>query len=206
MRRRYLRKRNAYMNEPDIYFLGLRGRRYIASLGQYSREQVDRIAGVSGGSSKAPFLMMNHDLMLSTLYVNARLECERYGWEMGWKNTRMMEMERMGIEPDAWIEVVNGDRSREAFIEFTAVVPTKRDLSARLEGYEEYWERTGKPVPVLWLTTTSSKLGRLCDAIMQATYSDFFLVGLIQDAEQFVTKRIWWWSEKNDKIRWIETQ
>ncbi len=200
---RYLNKRRAYMNEPDIYFLGLRGKRYIVSLEGYTKEQVDKIAGVSGGRAKAPILMMNHELTVSRLYTNARLECREYGWHMRWRNTRMLELERLGVEPDAWIEVINEDKHRQAFIEFTAAMPTKRELSEKIERYEGYWERTRQPIPVLWLTTSRSKANRLWEGMLQSTYRDYFLVGLIEDAGHFLTRPIWRWSESEEQVRWV---
>jgi len=200
---RYLNKRRAYMNEPDIYFLGLKGKHYIVSLGGYTKEQVDKVAGVSGGRAKAPILMMNHELTVSKLYTNARLECREYGWDMRWKNTRMLELERLGVEPDAWIEVTNEDKHRQAFIEFTAAMPTKRELAGKIERYEGYWERTGQPIPVLWLTTSRSKANRLWEGVLQSIYEDYFLVGLIEDAGHFLTRSIWRWSESEEKVRWV---
>ena len=198
----YLGKRKAYVNEPDVYYLGLEGKRYIVSLGEHAREEVDKMAGVSGGRATAPILMMNHDLTLSRLYVNARLQCRRYGWEMRWRNTRMLETARMGIEPDAWIEVRNRGKRKASFVEFTAAMPTGKELAGKIEGYEGYWERTCDPVPVLWLTTSRSKASRLKSGILKSEYRDYFLVGLIEDAGGFLTEPMWEWSESEERIRW----
>ena len=206
----YLKKRKAYINEPDIYFLGLKGRRYIASLGEYPQEMVDKIAGVSGGSAAAPFLMMRHDLTLSSLYVNARLETRRYGFSMRWKNARMLELMKLGLQPDAFIAVGKGDKERAAFIEFTAVVPTKREMRRKIIGYEQYLESERcrqdlgvESVAVLWLTDSPSKVSRLAEAIWQSVYRDYFLIGLIDEATNFITSPIWKWSESDEKVSWI---
>ena len=199
----YLKKRKAHVNEPDIYFVGLKGRRHIASLGEYPQELVDKIAGVSGGRAEAPLLMMNHDLTLSRLYVNARVACKQFSWAMRWKNARLLELEELGVQPDAWIEVTNRDKTKQSFIEFTAVVPTKSELSDRIGRYEEYWERTKTPVPVLWLTTSQSKLNQLRRGVLAATYKDYFLLGLIENVGRFLTGPIWRWSESEEMVSWL---
>ena len=199
----YLRKRKAQVNQPDVYYLGLIGKRYIVSLGQYTREEVDRIAGVGGEGAVAPSLMLRHELTLSKLYVNARMECRHHGWDMDWQNTRILERERLGIEPDARIVVINGRKSKQAFIEFTAAMPSAKELANKVEGYEAYWERTQKPVPVLWLTTSRSKINRLREGVLKSVYKDYFLLGLIEDTTRFLSDRIWWWSEEEDVIQWL---
>lgn len=202
----YIKKRKAYINEPDIYFLGLRGKRYIASRGGYTKDQVDRIAGVSGGNAEAPVLMMNHDLTLSQLYVNARIEARTYGWVIRWKNTRMLQLEKLGFEPDAWIEVGSAKGTKEAFVEYTSVVPTSAEMRRKVTLYETYWERTGKPIPVLWFGATEGKAKKIRESLLKVRYRDYFLVGLIGEAGQFLTAPIWKWSERNEPIRWIEAE
>ena len=199
----YLKKRKAQVNQPDVYYLGLEGKRHIVSLGQYTREEVNRIAGVGGEGAVAPTLMLKHELTLSRLYVNARLECRGYGWDMHWKNTRLLEMERLGIEPDASTEVVNGQRSKQAFIEFTAAMPSAKELSQKVAGYEGYWERTENPTAVLWLTTSRNKINRLRETVSRSVYKDYYLLALIEDAARFLTGRIWWWSEAEEMIQWL---
>jgi hypothetical protein len=191
----YLRKRAAGPNDPDIYYLGLQGRKYIAALGIWSRVQVDAIAGVSGEETDAPQLMMEHELTLAHLYVNARLECRRHGWELAWKNTRMLELDKLGIEPDAWLDVACGSRHHEAFLEFTAAMPVASELSGKLSRYQAYWERTQHRAAVLWLTTTGAKANRLLEGIRASEYRDCFLVGLIEDAGSFLTRRMWRWGD-----------
>ena len=199
----YLKKRKAQVNQPDVYYLGLIGKRYIVSLGEHTREVVDRIAGVGGEGAVAPSLMLRHELTLSRLYVNARLECRECGWDMHWKNTRSLESERLGIEPDARIVVINGRKSKQAFIEFTAAMPSAKELRGKIEGYAAYWERTGSPMPVLWFTTSRSKINRLREGIQKSAYRDYFLVGSIEDAARFLSGRVWWWSEADDMIQWL---
>jgi hypothetical protein len=191
----YLRKRVVGPNESDIYYLGLRGRRYIASLGAWSRAQVDRIAGVSGEEVATPALMMEHELTLARLYVNARLECAHHGWELTWKNARMLELEKLGMQPDAWLSVGHGEKQRQAFLEFTAAMPSASELTGKLERYQAYWERTQDATAVLWLTTSKRKAQRLLEGIRGCPYRDYFLVGLIEDASLFLTRRMWLWGE-----------
>ena len=199
----YLKKRRAQVNQPDVYYLGLKGKRYVVSLGEYSREEVDKIAGVGGDGALAPSLMLRHELALSKLYVSACLDCRHHGWDIQWQNTRMVEREGLGIEPDARIVVTNGRRSRQAFIEFTAAMPDAKDLAAKVGGYEAFWQRTGNPIPVLWITTSRHKLTRLREAVMKAVHKDYFLVGLIENAAEFLTSPIWWWSEAEEMIQWL---
>ena len=199
----YLKKRKAQVNQPDVYYLGLIGKRYIVPLGQYTREEVDAIAGVGGVGAVAPSLMLRHELTLSKLYVNARLECRHHGWDMHWENTRILERERLGIEPDARIVVINGQKSKQAFIEFTAAMPSAKELADKIAAYEAYWERTERPVPVLWFTTSRNKINRLKEGVLKSVYRDYFLLGLIEDAAEFLTGPIWWWSEAEEMIQWL---
>ena len=198
----YIRKRPAYPNEPDIYFLGLKGRKYVASLGRFSREDVDKIAGVKG-ACPAPTLMMNHELTLSSLYVNAVLECRKYDLKLMWKNARMLEMEKLGIQPDACLEV-EGTQHHEAFLEFTAVMPSKAEMKRKLEGYGELFETHA--VPILWLTTSRSKLNQLRQSILKSPYKDYFALGLIDEAGEFLTRRMWWWSESDEPVEFVKPE
>jgi hypothetical protein len=50
----YLRKRVAGPNDPDIYNLGLKGRRYLAERGLCARETADQVAGVGGEGVATP--------------------------------------------------------------------------------------------------------------------------------------------------------
>lgn len=205
----YLRKRAAGPNEPDIYYLGLKGRRYLATLGSWSRAAVDRIAGVSGEEVATPALMMRHELTLSRLYVNARIECAAYGWQLQWKNTRMLEMEKLGIEPDAWIGLRGERDQRQAFLEFTAAMPSTSEMESKLTRYQAYWQKQEQALPVLWFTTSRSKANRLLESIRQSEYRDLFLVGQIEDASRFLTKPMWRWGDAedghlNDMLQWIQ--
>jgi hypothetical protein len=218
---KYLDKRRTQVNEPDIYYLGLRGKRYILSLGEYSKEDIERIAGVAGEEAGAPNLMMRHELTLAWLYVRARLECARYGWNLCWKNTRMLEMLKLGLEPDARIEVSYGERRRQAYLEFTAVMPTPSEMAGKLARYEAHWEKAALPAEravkpatgsavVLWLTTSQKNLSMLREAVRKSAYRDCFLLGLVEnagslaDADSFLTGEMWWWSEAEQKMQWIK--
>jgi hypothetical protein len=204
----YLRKRVAAPHEADIYYLGLQGRRYVATLGGWSRAQVDRIAGVSGEEVAAPALMMRHELTLARLYVEARLECAARGWELTWRNTRMLELERLGIEPDAWLGVGAGEGGQEAFVEFTAAMPGAAELANKLARYQAHWEGTRRPAAVLWLTTSRARAHRLLDAVRAVAYRDYFLVGLIEDTGRFITRPMWRWGAGEgvwgDVVSWMQ--
>jgi hypothetical protein len=199
----YLAKRVAYVNEPDIYFLGSQGVRYVASLGQYSQGEVQRIAGVSGGSAEAPLLMMKHELTLSRLYTNARCECAQHGWTLHWRNARLLELLKLGLQPDAWLEVSGSQSSRQAYLEFTAVMPTRQELASKIARYEAHWQTLGAPIPVLWLATSRRNLNTLRQGLAGSEYKDYFLFGLMDEAGQFLTQRMWWWSESEEMIQWI---
>ena len=208
----YLKKRQVHINEPDIYCLGLKGRRYIARIHEtYAQDEIDKIAGVPGPRSGAPMLMMSHDLTLSQLFVNGRLECQRLGLTMRWKNTRMLELMKLGLEPDAFITVGYGHKERAAFIEFTGVLPTTNEMKQKLSGYEHYLEsqrcQTDFGVPnlaVLWLTTSHAKSDKIRQVIERSLYPDYFLIGLVEDAGQFVTAPMWCWSETEEPVSWLK--
>jgi hypothetical protein len=200
---RYLAKRQTPVNEPDVYFLGLQGKRHIVSLGEYSKPVVERIAGVAGSEASAPLLMMAHELTLARLYVAAHLQCAQYGWQLRWRNARMLELLKLGIQPDGWLEVSGAQRSQQAYIEFTAVMPTRLELASKVAHYEAYWQTQETPTPVLWLTTSRSKLNLLRQAIGHSSYQDYFLRGLLDEAGAFLTQRMWCWSESEEMIPWI---
>lgn len=205
----YLRKRAVGQNDPDIYYLGLRGRRYVAAAGLCSRALADRVCGVAGNAADAPSLMMAHELALSQLYVEARLEAARCGWELTWKNARVLEMERLGVQPDAWLEVRSTADARDAFLEFTAAMPSAAELAGKLAGYRTLWERTARPCAVLWLTTSRAKADRLLEGVRRSDYRDCFLVGLVEDAPAFLTRPMWHWGDGDDArpnamVRWLQ--
>ena len=200
----YLAKRAAYVNEPDVYYLGPQGVHYIASLGKFSQGEVQRIAGVSGGAAEAPLLMMKHELTLSRLYVNARCECAQYGWSLEWRNARMLELQKLGLQPDAWLEVKGSQRSKQAYLEFTAVMPTRSELASKVGGYEAHWRAVDAPIPVLWLATSRNALNTLRQGLGSSEYKDYFLFGLVDEAGQFIAQRMWWWSESDEMIQWIK--
>jgi hypothetical protein len=205
----YLRKRAVGQNDPDIYYLGLQGRRHLAETGACPRDLADRVAGTSGEGADAPALMMRHELTVSRLYVEARLEAARHGWELDWRNARMLELESLGIQPDAWLQVSHRGNAREAFLEFTAAMPSAAELNGKLEGYQRLWERTQRPCAVLWFTTSRVKANRLLEGTRSSLFRDCFLVGLIEDARGFLTRPMWRWAdadeeERDDVVQWLQ--
>lgn len=197
--RGYLRKRATYVNEPDIYFLGLAGKRHVVGLGEYPSPDVDRIAGVRGGEGEGHYLMMRHELTLSQLYIHAALECRQRGWLLHWENARMLELRRLGVQPDAYFKV----GERRAFMEFTGVVPTGQELAGKIEGYTALLEALEGRALVLWLTTSKAKLEQLWRGIRQGPYPDYFLLGLIDESGQFLTRPMWRWSEAEVPVAFI---
>jgi hypothetical protein len=217
----YLRKRLAGPNEPDIYYLGLAGRRYVAAQGLCERATADRVAGVSGEGVATPALMMAHELALGELYVAARLQCRRHGWTLHWKSARALELERLGMQPDGWLAVhaaATGEQDpQQAFLEYTAVMPSAAQMRGKLARYRAYWEATGNPAAVLWLTTTEAQVEGLLRAIRKSAYRDCFLVGLMGEVEAFLTAPIWRWGDTigpengrgrgvGGRVSWMQTK
>ena len=198
----YLRKRPAHVNQRDIYYLGLKGKRYIIEKFDLPKAHVDAVAGVSGGQVETPMMFMQHELTISRLYVNAQLESRQLGIGLEWKNARMLELEKLGVQPDAWIQVQRGVKSKQAFLEFTAAFPTVAELRGKLAAYEELFLRS-QPVQVLWFTTSPAKATRLKACIREVDWHDYFCVALIDEASHFLTRPIWWWSESSEAARWI---
>jgi hypothetical protein len=180
----YLGKRAAFANEPDVYYLGLQGRRYIAGVcPEYTQQEVDRIAGVTGDGARAPILMMSHELTLSSLYVTARLDAYVQGLSLEWRNSRMLELMRLPMQPDAYIHVRNGRREHAAFLEFTGVLPDKAELRHKIAAYAQYLESRRcrqdlgvEQVAVLWLTNMPAKRDRILEEVAGSAYRDWFLV------------------------------
>lgn len=210
----YLRKRVAGPNEPDIYYLGLKGRHYVAAQGLCNRETADRVAGVAGDDVATPALMMSHELTLSGLYISARLQCQRLGWGLHWRNARWLELERLGMQPDGWLAVYTGadpeTAPRKAYLELTAAMPTAPELRGKLARYRAYWERTRAPAAVLWFTNSRRKADALLEAIHRDPYRDCYLVGLIEDSADFLTAPIWRWGDQepgrmHEVVAWIQS-
>jgi len=206
----YLPKRVAAPNEPDIYYLGLKGRRHVVARGLCDRETADKVAGVSGEQVATPTLMMSHELTLAGLYVSARLQCRQQGWSMHWKNARWLELESLGMQPDGWLSVVTGPSPdtppRQAFVEFTDAMPSNAEMAGKLARYQGHWERTRQPTAVLWFTTSQRKANLLLEAIRSDTYRDCYLVGLIEDSASFLTAPIWRWGDAerlSEVVSWI---
>lgn len=185
----YIGKRKASPNEPDVYFLGKRGRTYIREVTGLDTETIKKMCGVEGEG--APFLMMRHDLTLSGLYVKAVLECRRYSWTVRWQNARALELKNLGVQPDAHLKVQGPVGSKEAFVEFTAVLPTATELNRKLEGYRRLYERIQRGMPILWLTDERRKLEQLKRGSAGWDYEDFVLLGLIDETSEFLTGNIW---------------
>ena len=111
----------------------------------------------------------------------------------------------LGVQPDAWLEVRQGESARAAYLEFTAAMPDAKELQGKIVGYEALWERTGAPAPVLWLTTTRHKVNALREATQRSSYRDCFLVGSIESASAMLTGEIWRWSEAPEgMVQWIK--
>jgi len=195
----YLRKRFAFPNQPDVFYLGLQGRRYIAKALNYPQEEVDKIAGVEG-EGDASSLAMNHELAVADLYVNAALECRQHGWTLEWQNARMLELKRLGVQPDACLRIP--EVGRQAFIELTIALPTKEEMGRKLAGYKEVLEAYGG-VPILWFAPTEAKLGQLQRLAEGWIYRDWILFGLLAGTEGFLTRKMWRWSESATPVRFI---
>jgi hypothetical protein len=150
-------------------------------------------------------------LTLSWLYVNARLECRRHGWSMIWKNTRMLELMKLGIEPDAFLAVIQGDKKRAAFVEYTGVLPTASEMERKVAGYDAFLQARQcqhhlgvESITIMWLTTSCAKAAKLGHYLKRSSYPDYFLIGSIDESDQFLTSAIWQWTESTRRISWVK--
>jgi hypothetical protein len=194
----YLRKRQSAFNYKDVYFLGLKGKRFIAGLGEYSKYTVDKVAGVSGGLEPP----LEHDLTLARIYTAAVKQCRRHHYRLSWMNTRMLELAQLGVQPDAHIHVAGAIGVQEAFVEYTDVVPHFEALTHRLRAYRALWERE-HPIPILWFAATRAKLEQLAQVVHSYIYRDYIAVASIQDVNCFITGKVWWDCEKGELANWI---
>ena len=195
----YLKKREVPKTAPDIFFLGLKGKRHIGKLDRFTRDEIDRIAGVPGGNEPP----MGHDLTLSRLYVASVLQCRRYNWSLTWRNTRMIQLDtNMGIEPDAYLCVEGQSGTHEAMIEFTDALPSKEAMRDKLARYRDWWERE-KPMPILWFTTSENRAKILRQAVASFVFRDYIMIGLVDHVSEFLTKKMWWWGEGGEVVNWI---
>jgi hypothetical protein len=183
---KFLDKRVTFANLPDVYFLGLQGRRYFKKLGC---ENVDETAGDSGGTPLDTLLWMRHDLTVSKLYVWARLEAARRGWEMEWKNARVLEVEKLGVQPDGWIRVGKPGQMFEGYIEFTNQLTSRAEIEKKIRQYQGRGN-------VLWFTTTEAKLRAI-----QPHLTGHYALALVEEAKEWLTAPIWHW--QGQKRSWI---
>lgn len=145
-----LDKRVTYQGCKDTYYLGRVGRKLLSQTG-IDPEWLKKIAGVPG-QGIMPTQFLEHELTLSRLYVEAKVECSSRGWTMEWKNTRMLELEGLHMEPDAHI-AVSGMGKIEAYLEFTHQITGRHVIISKLNAY------TGKSV--LWFTNSEAKVKTL---------------------------------------------
>jgi hypothetical protein len=99
--------------------------------------------------------------------VNAVLECRRCDLRLTRKNAHMLELACLGVQADAYL-CVEGTQKHEPSIEFTAVVPSQAEMKRKIEGYERLFP--DHPIPVLWLTTSRSKLNQLRKSLSESSY------------------------------------
>jgi hypothetical protein len=184
----WLRKREVGQNREDVYYLGVKGRHLIEERLKLDREVVAKVSGIAGSGAN-PLLFLDHELSVSALYVALKLEARGYNWTLTWRNARALEMGNLGVQPDAYFKVT-GQQTREAFIEFTAVLPKPSEMKGKIEGYQALWQ-TLRPIPVLWLTTSRAKLNTL-----NKSATDGILLGLYEDKGHLLTGTIWHYNGK----------
>ena len=197
----YLRKRgNVPHWEPDIYYNGLEARNWLAKTYKLDKEWLKKIGGVPGGNEPP----MTHDLTVSWLYVRAVLECRLRQWEMRFKSTRVLELEGLGVQPDAHLTVETPSGIHEAYIEYSDQLPDQTEMKKKLDGYRALWEKTGEGIPVLWFTSNDKKATRVVRWLSDFVYKDYVLVGDVGSAPRFLTARMWNW--QGETVSWIKSE
>jgi hypothetical protein len=131
------------------------------------------------------------------------LECRQHDWEMVWENARMLELKNLGIQPDALIRVSRGEKIKQAFVEFTAVMPKDGEMQSKLDRYRQFFDEV-MPTPVLWFTTSQAKANQIISATQGYPYRSYVLVGLVEDASQCLSRPMWRGSESETKVQWIK--
>jgi len=189
--RRFLDKRRASPNAPDVYYLGMRGVRHVEDLvgdgrfgGDFDVASVGKIRGVSGAGADNPDLFLVHELALSRVYVDAMLEARRQGMGLRWLPARALELRKLGFEPDAFLDATYVDsegrkRGKAAFVEFTQVLP--KDLPAYVAERQRYLALKKcrgdfgvGSASFLWLTTSRAKRQKILDVISQTVQRDWW--------------------------------
>jgi hypothetical protein len=189
---KFLGARKGLESQPYIYYLRLRGKRYVATLGGHSKDEIDKIAGVDGGLEPP----MDHDLQVSSLYVRALLECRENGWQLHWRNARMLELKKLGVQPDAYLSVTTPVKTYEAFIEYTKVIPGAPELARKLAGYQRLYNGLKRGIPILWLADSQNGLQRLAEGVRKYLYNDYVMLGRYEDAHHYLTAFIWRWGSE----------
>ena len=188
----YVTYRQASMSEPYVYYLALKGKRYVAShCTDWTYEQIAKIAGVRAKSEMVSDLMIRHDLVLSDLYVAAQGQCWEHGWDLAWENARMLELRRLGVQPDAYLRIEKGERVlRKAFVEFTSAMPVYKEMKSKLAKYEPAIDKVPDAV-VLWLTTSQAKMEKLYRWTKDYRYREWIVFGLMEDQGHFLDEQVW---------------
>jgi hypothetical protein len=191
----YLLKREVGERSEDVYYLGVKGRHLIEDMLSLERDYVTKVAGVSGQGN----LYLDHELTLSRLYVSGRKQAKLQGWQFDWCNTRMLRLARLGVQPDAHLKI-RGERDvREAFIEFTDVLPKAVEMERKLEGYQALWANL-RPIPILWFCSSRVKARRIRDGVRGC---EAILVGDISQSSQYLTEAIWWWGQSKEAVAFL---
>jgi hypothetical protein len=141
---------------------------------------------------------MEHDLKLARILVHTICQTANFGVTVEWKNTRMLEMEKLGVQPDAWVSLTRNNKSKQAYIEFTSALPTKEEWKRKINGYELILDST---TPILWFTTSNQKINSIQKAVINSPIGSNVLVGLIENVGQFVTGKVWWSGES--QVQWL---
>jgi len=199
----YLKKRPVGQNEQDVYFLGVKGKHYIEERFGVDREQVKKIAGISGENAVQSAQFLYHELTLSKIYTHARLQCQAHNWTLTWRNSRMLEVQDIGLQPDAYLKVAKGQKASEAFIEFTYAITTRDEIRKKIRLYTGYFRAVGF-ITVLWFTTSRDKAKAIRKLIDDSEHGNYFLVGMVDDISKFLTEKVWWWNESEDRIEFIK--
>ena len=188
----YLKKRPSPINEPDVFYLGLRGRKHVSQTLNCPQDYVDRVAGVAGEARA-----VSHDLAVSDLYVSLVLQCRERHWTLKWQNARMLELRGWPVQPDGRFRIE--ELNKEAFIEYTDALPSKKQMDGKLKGYAELFG--DDPVPILWFFSSKTKLHQLHRYVKGWPYEDWVLMGLVE--EDFLTRPVWKWVGSKELVVFV---
>ena len=137
-----------------------------------------------------PNLFMEHDLNLAMLYINLRQQVESSQMQLAWQNTRMLELQNLGVQPDAHIAITRNSNTRKAFVEYTAARTSSEEITSKLDKYQSLFERLS-PRAIWWMTKDKSTCEWITSIASKHSCGQYLMIAPYQDRTDLLTAPLW---------------